>query len=186
MAMKNPPSEPATLPEWVTAVVATGDPVALADAAAAIGAALALGSHADDPGHRLGAALRPAAELAVPADACCRAAWCAGGLAALRELLAGHDDARRAVTAGPKAAAPSLDERLVDTLAGHGPMHRADLARAVGAAPSTVTAALTRLGRRGMVQTTTSNASRARGKPGGHLAIAYALTSAGTAAASLP
>ncbi|MDA8267737.1 MAG: MarR family transcriptional regulator [Acidimicrobiales bacterium] len=186
MAVKHPPSEPTTLAAWVAVVVVTGDPVALADAAAAIGAALVLGPSAEDAGHGLGTALVRSAELAIPTDACCRASWCAGGLAALRELIAGHDDARRTGSGGPKAAASSLDERLVDALAGHGPMRRADLARALDTAPSTVTAALARLARRGMVQTTTSHAPRGRSKPGGRPVVAYALTPAGTAAASLP
>ncbi len=185
MAVRNAPSEPATLAEWIARAVASGDPVAVMDAAAAIGTVLAIRPHAEDPGRHLGAALRPAAELAVPTDACCRAAWCAGGLVALSELLAGHSDAHRAGTAEPEAAAPSLDQRLVDTLAGHGPMRRADIARALDAAPSTVAAALARLGRRGMVQTTTSHDLRKGARSGGRPAVDYALTSAGIAAASL-
>ncbi|MBF6557416.1 MAG: hypothetical protein IVW52_14880 [Acidimicrobiales bacterium] len=168
---------------WVAHIVANPDPAAVGDVAAAIGALLAFGGALDrsDPSVRV--ALRAAGNLPVPGDACCRAAYAAGGLAALSELLAGHDDARRAVSRAPDEAGPPLDERLVVALARHGPTRRADLVRAVNAPPSTVTRALARLGRRGLVQAIDTPWPTPTGgrRPG----VTYALTSSGIAIASL-
>ncbi len=182
MSVAPVPGALATLAAWVTRIVADPDPVTVADAAAAIGALLALGTPTDQSDHAVRAALRSAGDLPVPMDACCRAAYSAGGLAALGELLAGRDDARCAAQVLPNRTRP-LDERLIDALARHGPMRRSDLVRAVDAPPTTVTRALVRLGNRGMVQVV--HIARGTRVSAGHRrpAVAYALTSAGTAAA---
>ncbi len=174
-----------TSADWIAHIAANPDPVTVGDVAAMIGALIALGGTLDRPDPAVRMALRAAGDLVVPEDACCRAAYAAGGLAALSELLAGHDDARRAVNRAPDATDRPLDERLVVTMARHGPMRRADLIRAVDAPPSTVSRALARLGRRGLVQVIGTSpigpAPTGRRRPG----VTYALTSSGTAIATL-
>lgn len=176
MTANSPPGATDGLAGWVAECLKHPDPETATALAATLGALLAFAEGNGDTFPRV--ALLPVGDIPVPADSCCSASYTAGALAAVRELLAGYDDARRVAaetrqrTEGPVP----LAAQVIDALARQGPLHRADLARALDAAPTTIGRTLQRLAAGGLVQqlAPTASAHDPRRRR-------YSLTSAGTA-----
>lgn len=171
-----PPDASDSLARWVAERLEQLDPESATALAATLGALLASADDTADTFPRV--ALLPVGDIPVPSDSCCSASYTAGALAAIRELLAGYDDARRvAAETRRRAQGPlPLAAQVIDALARQGPQRRADLARALDAAPTTIGRTLQRLVAGGLVQTLASLTDEHDVK-----VRRYSLTSAGTA-----